>query len=124
MAGVKKAGIWGWAQEWYETSLSSRHSRLLIVMSSFACPRLLDISPDLLHLRLRNIAIIKSVETGGITISPRTEEEGENEAQLPHGFGASGLSVIKGSSIVKRMEKWEFRQCSYVQHSRINTKFL
>ena len=57
-------------------------------------------------------------------ISPRSEEEGESKAQLPHGFDVSGLSVIKGSSIVKSMEKWGFTQCSYVQHSRINTTFL
>ena len=38
-------------------------------------------------------------------VSPRSEKEKENKAQLRHGPGVSGLNRIRGSSIVKSTEE-------------------
>lgn len=38
-------------------------------------------------------------------VSPRSEKEKENKAQLRHGLSASGLNGIRGGSIVKSTEE-------------------
>jgi len=38
-------------------------------------------------------------------VSPRSEKEKENKAQLRYGLGVSGLNGIRGASIVKSTEE-------------------
>lgn len=47
----------------------------------------------------------RDAETGRIMVSPRSEKEKENKAQLRHGLNASGLNGIRGGSIVKSTEE-------------------
>lgn len=47
----------------------------------------------------------RDAETGRIMVSPRSEKEKEDKAQLRHGLGVSGLNGIRGSSIVKSTEE-------------------
>jgi len=47
----------------------------------------------------------RDAETGRIMVSPRSEKEKENKAQLRHGLSVGGLNGIRGSSIVKSTEE-------------------
>ena len=47
----------------------------------------------------------RDAETGRIMVSPRSEKEKENKAQLRHGLGVSGLNGVRGSSVVKSTEE-------------------